>query len=67
MGCGEKCPYVPGLKVLDWPLVDPKGKSIEEVRPGLLELVPLGKAWQKLRARHTERKRKGARGPAFAG
>lgn len=32
MGCGEKCPYVPGLPVLDWPLVDPKGKPIEEVR-----------------------------------
>lgn len=32
MGCGEKCPYVPGLKVLDWPLEDPKGKSMDKVR-----------------------------------
>lgn len=32
MGCGEKCPYVPGLTILDWPLEDPKGKSIEQVR-----------------------------------
>lgn len=32
MGCGEACPYVPGLKREDWPLSDPKGKSIEEVR-----------------------------------
>lgn len=32
MGCGEACPYVPGLKHEDWPLSDPKGKSIEEVR-----------------------------------
>jgi arsenate reductase (thioredoxin) len=32
MGCGDACPYVPGLKKLDWPLVDPKGESIESVR-----------------------------------
>ena len=32
MGCGDKCPYVPGLKVEDWPLEDPKGQSIERVR-----------------------------------
>jgi arsenate reductase len=25
MGCGDKCPYVPGLKRDDWPLRDPKG------------------------------------------
>ncbi len=24
MGCGDKCPYVPGLKRDDWPLKDPK-------------------------------------------
>ena len=32
MGCGESCPYVPGLKVEDWPLEDPKGRPMEEVR-----------------------------------
>jgi arsenate reductase (thioredoxin) len=32
MGCGEECPYVPGLRRLDWALPDPKGRSIEEVR-----------------------------------
>jgi arsenate reductase len=32
MGCGEACPVVPGLGREDWPLTDPKGKSIEEVR-----------------------------------
>ena len=32
MGCGEACPYVPGLKRDDWPLEDPKGKAIERVR-----------------------------------
>lgn len=32
MGCGEKCPYVPGLKTVDWSLKDPKGQQIEQVR-----------------------------------
>ena len=32
MGCGEACPFVPGLKTLDWALPDPKGKSLDEVR-----------------------------------
>jgi arsenate reductase len=32
MGCGDECPYVPGVKRDDWPLIDPKGKGIEEVR-----------------------------------
>jgi arsenate reductase len=32
MGCGDACPYVPGLKKLDWPLPDPKGQPIEAVR-----------------------------------
>ncbi len=32
MGCGEQCPYVPGLRREDWPLRDPKGLPAEEVR-----------------------------------
>ena len=32
MGCGEACPYVPGLKRDDWPLEDPKNKPIDRVR-----------------------------------
>jgi arsenate reductase len=32
MGCGDKCPHVPGLRRDDWPLRDPKGAHIEEVR-----------------------------------
>jgi arsenate reductase len=32
MGCGDECPYVPGAQRDDWPLEDPKGKSIERVR-----------------------------------
>ena len=32
MGCGEECPYLPGLKIEDWALPDPKGQPIEQVR-----------------------------------
>jgi arsenate reductase (thioredoxin) len=32
MGCGEECPYFPRMKVEDWPLEDPKGKSVDRVR-----------------------------------
>ena len=32
MGCGDECPYVPGLRRDDWPLDDPKGKPIAQVR-----------------------------------
>lgn len=32
MGCGEECPYIPGVPILDWPLPDPKGQDIGAVR-----------------------------------
>ena len=32
MGCGEKCPYIPGARVVDWPLPDPKDQPLERVR-----------------------------------
>jgi arsenate reductase (thioredoxin) len=32
MGCGEACPVVPGAERDDWPLDDPKGKPVAEVR-----------------------------------
>ena len=32
MGCGDRCPVVPGLRRDDWPLEDPKGKALVEVR-----------------------------------
>jgi arsenate reductase (thioredoxin) len=32
MGCGDKCPYVPGVRYVDWDLPDPKDRPIEEVR-----------------------------------
>jgi arsenate reductase (thioredoxin) len=32
MGCGDKCPYIPGKRYIDWELPDPKGQPLEEVR-----------------------------------
>lgn len=32
MGCGDKCPYIPGRRYIDWDLPDPKGRPLEEVR-----------------------------------
>lgn len=32
MGCGEECPYLPGVEVQDWPLEDPKGQPLARVR-----------------------------------
>jgi arsenate reductase len=32
MGCGEACPFVPGLQREDWPLPDPKGQPLDAVR-----------------------------------
>ena len=32
MGCGDACPFIPGKKYIDWPLDDPKGRPVEEVR-----------------------------------
>jgi arsenate reductase len=32
MGCGEACPYVPGLAREDWPLEDPKDAGLDAVR-----------------------------------
>jgi len=32
MGCGDQCPVIPGVVRDDWPLVDPKGKTVDGVR-----------------------------------
>ena len=32
LGCGEECPYVPGVKYVDWPVDDPGGQDPETVR-----------------------------------
>ncbi|WP_067813613.1 arsenate reductase ArsC [Nocardia inohanensis] len=33
MGCGDTCPYFPGVTYLDWVLDDPAGRDVESVRP----------------------------------
>lgn len=33
MGCGDVCPIFPGKRYEDWDLTDPKGRSLDEVRP----------------------------------
>jgi arsenate reductase len=32
MGCGEQCPFVPGLRRDDWNIADPKGQPPDRVR-----------------------------------
>jgi len=32
MGCGEACPVVPGARTMDWPIADPRGRPLAEVR-----------------------------------
>ncbi len=32
MGCGDACPYVPGVARLDWALQDPKDLPLDQVR-----------------------------------
>jgi protein-tyrosine-phosphatase len=51
LGCGEQCPYVPGVRYVDWPVDDPGGQDEmtvrrivadldARVRALLVELVP---------------------------
>ena len=51
LGCGEECPYVPGVRYVDWPVDDPHGQDDatvrrivadldRRVRALLVELVP---------------------------
>ncbi|GAA2727375.1 arsenate reductase ArsC [Cellulomonas aerilata] len=32
MGCGDACPYFPGVRYEDWELEDPAGKDLDTVR-----------------------------------
>lgn len=32
MGCGDTCPVFPGKRYVDWDLVDPAGRTLNEVR-----------------------------------
>jgi arsenate reductase (thioredoxin) len=51
LGCGEECPYVPGVRYVDWPVADPGGQDEgtilaiiadldTRVRSLLVELLP---------------------------
>jgi protein-tyrosine-phosphatase len=38
LGCGEECPYVPGVKYVDWPVDDPGGQDDDTVRRIIADL-----------------------------
>jgi arsenate reductase (thioredoxin) len=38
LGCGEECPYVPGVKYVDWPVDDPGGQDEATVRRIITDL-----------------------------
>jgi protein-tyrosine-phosphatase len=38
LGCGEECPYVPGVTYRDWPVDDPGGQDEATVRRIVAEL-----------------------------
>jgi len=44
MGCGDECPYVPGVRYVDWDLPDPKGQPVEAVRATRDEIARRTKA-----------------------
>ncbi|MFN0025686.1 MAG: arsenate reductase ArsC [Acidimicrobiales bacterium] len=33
MGCGDSCPVLPATRYEDWPLEDPAGRDLADVRP----------------------------------
>ncbi|MDY4678464.1 MAG: heat-shock protein HtpX [Bifidobacterium tsurumiense] len=39
MGCGESCPYVPGVHYEDWDIADPHGKNLDEVKVILSQIT----------------------------
>ena len=38
LGCGEECPYVPGVTYVDWPVADPGGQDEDTVREIIADL-----------------------------
>lgn len=38
LGCGERCPYVPGVRYVDWPVADPAGQDDGAVRAIIADL-----------------------------
>jgi arsenate reductase len=53
MGCGESCPFVPGLERADWDLPDPKGQPPERVRAIRDDIR--ARVTELVRARHWDR------------
>jgi len=60
MGCGDACPFVPGLARDDWPLADPKGLPVAEVRRirddirARVSALLNARGWQKVSAGHVD-------------
>ncbi|MEX0767138.1 MAG: arsenate reductase ArsC [Microthrixaceae bacterium] len=53
MGCGDKCPYYPGTRYLDWVLDDPAGQGVEAVRPIRDEILKkVEQLWSELAEAH---------------
>jgi arsenate reductase (thioredoxin) len=38
LGCGEECPYVLGVRYVDWPVADPGGQDAATVRAIIADL-----------------------------
>ncbi len=38
LGCGEECPFVPGVRYVDWPVADPGGQDEDTVRDVVADL-----------------------------
>ncbi|QWC85744.1 heat-shock protein HtpX [Nocardioidaceae bacterium] len=38
LGCGEECPYVPGVRYVDWPVADPGGQDPATVRAVIADI-----------------------------
>ncbi len=38
LGCGEECPFVPGVRYVDWPVADPGGQDETTVREIIADL-----------------------------
>ena len=38
LGCGEECPYIPGVRYVDWPVADPGGQDEETIRAIIADL-----------------------------
>ncbi len=39
MGCGDRCPYIPGKRYVEWDLPDPKNRPLAEIRTTRDEIV----------------------------